>query len=89
VVFLGPGTIVEIDETCVGKRKYDRGRLIRTNQWMFGGIERGTKNSFLVLVEARNANTLLPIIQDWINPGTTIYSDLWGAYGGISNLPQV
>jgi len=89
VVFLGPGTIVEIDETCVGKRKYDRGRLIRTNQWMFGGIERGTKNSFLVLVEARNANTLLPIIQDWILPGTTIYSDLWGAYGGITNLPEV
>jgi len=38
----GPGTIVEIDETCVSKRKYERGRLIRPNQWMFGGIKRGS-----------------------------------------------
>jgi len=56
---------------------------------MFRGIERGTNKCFLILVEHRNADTLLPIIQDWILPGTTIMSDLWGAYGGIGNLPQV
>jgi hypothetical protein len=38
----GPGITVEIDETCVSKRKYNRGRLIRPNQWMFGAIERGS-----------------------------------------------
>lgn len=84
----GPGVEVEIDETCVSKRKYDRGRLVRPNQWMFGGIERLTKMVFLVLVEHRNADTLLPIIQEYINPGSVIYSDLWRAYGGIAALPQ-
>ena len=84
----GLGADVEIDETCLSKRKYQRGRLIRPNQWMFGGIERGTKRAFMVLVDQRNAATLLPIIQQYIAPGSTVYSDLWRAYGGIPALPQ-
>jgi len=84
----GPGTIVELAETCFRKRKNESGQSVRTNQWMCGGIERATKSSFLVLVEARNAQTLLTVIQDWIHPGSTIVSDLWGAYGGMENLPQ-
>lgn len=38
----GPGIIVEIDEAKFGKRKYNRGRII-SREWVFGGIERGTK----------------------------------------------
>lgn len=84
----GPGTIVEIDETCVSKRKYNRGRLVRPNQWMFGGIQRGTNEAFLVLVDQRDAATLLPIIQQYVLPGSTVMSDLWRAYGGIQALPE-
>lgn len=80
--------MVEIDETCLSKCKYERGRIIRSNQWMFGGIERETKKSFLVLVEKRDADSLLPIIQQYVLPGTTIFSDLWRAYGGIAGLPE-
>ena len=40
----------------------------------------------MVPVDRRDAATLLPIIQQFILPGTTIVSDLWGAYNTVGNL---
>lgn len=40
------------------------------------------------MVERRNADTLLPIIQKYIKPNTTIISDLWAAYRKIGDLPE-
>ena len=34
---------------------------------------------FLVPVEKRDAETLLPILQQYVLPGTTVVSDLWRA----------
>jgi transposase-like protein len=78
----GPGKIVEIDEAKIGKRKYNRGRYIE-GQWVFGGIERDTRNFFIVPVPDRTANTLLEIIKEWIHPGTTIISDCWSSYNRL------
>jgi len=84
----GPGTIVEVDGTSISARKFhDRSFPVNDRQWMFGGFERGTKKSFLKLVETCDPTTLLPIIQESVLPGTTIMSDLWEAYGGIYCLP--
>ena len=85
----GPGTIVEIDETVLTKRKYNRGQLRAETQWFFGGVERGTSNCFLVPVERRNSATLLPLIRNHIHPGTTIISDCWSAYGGIEAMGEL
>ncbi|KAJ8976845.1 hypothetical protein NQ317_012969 [Molorchus minor] len=74
----GEGTIVEIDEAKIGRRKYNRGRYLQ-GQWVFGGIERGT-----LAVEDRTSDTLLKIIQEKIKPGTTIFSDCWKAYECLS-----
>ena len=41
----GPGIIVQIDETLVFKRKYNRGRNIQ-QIWMVGGIAPETNNFF-------------------------------------------
>lgn len=40
----------------------------------------------MVPVKARNAATLLPIIQKYCIPGSVIYSDLWRAYSAISTM---
>ncbi|VDK67022.1 unnamed protein product [Cylicostephanus goldi] len=85
----GFGHVVEIDETCVTKRKYNRGRIVRRHQWLFGGYERGSGRSFLVLVRRRDARTLLRLITKYIRPGTTILSDCWQAYNRITALPQL
>ena len=65
------GGIVEIDESKFGKRKYNQGRY-RDGHWVFGGVERGSNDVFMVEVSDRSAATLLPIIQRFIKPGTTV-----------------
>ena len=60
----GPGKIVEVDESKFGKRKYNRGRRVE-GQWVFGGIERGSKRCFVVTVGDRSAATLIPLIKHW------------------------
>ena len=54
-----------------------------SNCWVFGGIERGSKDSFMMVVPDRSKNTLMPIITQYIRPGTTIISDEWRAYCDI------
>lgn len=40
---------------------------------LFGAFERVSKKLLLFPVERRDANTLIPLIQQHILPGTTIY----------------
>ena len=54
----GQGNTVEIDESKFGRRKYNVGRLIE-GQWVFGGICRETRESFMVPVPDRTGDTLL------------------------------
>ncbi|KAK3857040.1 hypothetical protein Pcinc_036676 [Petrolisthes cinctipes] len=49
-------------------------------QWVFGGICRKTRSSFMIPVTTRDKDTLLNIIKERIKPGTTIISDCWQAY---------
>ena len=46
----GPGKIVEIDESKIGKRKYHRGHVVE-GQWVVGGIEVDSRKCFIVTVE--------------------------------------
>lgn len=80
----GSGTTVEIDESKFGRMKYHKGRFIE-GQWVFGGICRETKACFLVPVERRDKDTLLPIIRAQILPGTRVISDMWKAYDCLND----
>ena len=77
----GPGIEVETDEYKL--RKYNRGRAV-DGHWVFGGMERGREDSFLVEVAHRDAATLLPIIANHVKPGSIIYSNEWSAYNQLS-----
>ena len=77
--------VVEIDESKFFHRKYHRGRY-REGRWVFGGIERVSKKCFLVIVDRRDAATLLPLIEEWVLPGTHIMTDGWLAYQQIPNI---
>lgn len=79
----GPGCTVEI-EAKIGKRKYNRDRLVK-GHWIFGGYERDTKKIFIAPVEDRTEKTLLACIKEWILPGTTILSDCWKSYNCLGN----
>ena len=85
VMLGGPGKIVEINESKFGKRKYNQGRY-KEGHWVFGAIERDSNDAFMVEVTDRSANALLPIIQTYIRPGTTVFSDEWRAYSQITSL---
>ena len=88
----GPGRIVQIDESLFAhKPKYHRGRAPRNEIWVFGMAD-CTSNpalGFMQIVERRNAETLLPIIQRHILPGSIVYSDQWAAYNRVGNIAGI
>ena len=54
---------VEIDESKFDKHKYYRGHRVE-GQWVFGGREKYNKRKvFMIPVENRKEETLIPIIQ--------------------------
>ena len=80
----GDWHVVQIDEICIGKRKYNIGRLpAHSQKWFFGGIDLETKNVFYVYVPNRKSETLLEKIQEHIHPGSIIMSDGWKGYNTV------
>jgi hypothetical protein len=80
----GHNKTVEIDESKFGRRKYNPGYSVR-GQWVFGGVERESSRTFLVLVPERTADILVNVMCAWIEPGTII-SDCCAAYRDIGSL---
>eukprot|EP00795_Rhopilema_esculentum_P011715 gene11715-83_t len=54
--------------------------------WILGVYEEDTKKGLLVPVPASDQATLLPIVQEWVEPNTMIWTDMSAAY---PNLPQL
>ena len=79
--------MVEIDESLFLWRKNHVGQL-REEMWVLGGYEQARRRGFLVRVDRRDAATLLPIIQQWVAPGSIIWTDMWAAYK-YNQLPNM
>ncbi|CAI2732840.1 unnamed protein product [Schistosoma spindalis] len=86
--FGGVGRIVEIDETVVRKRKYNKGRSVKED-WVLGIYDRSSRKGHFQKVTNRQATTIIPIIQEYVLPGTTIYTDDWRAYRCLHRLGYV
>ena len=81
----GTSIVVEIGESKYFHRKYHRGQW-RQGHWVFGAIERHSGRCCVVEVPDRTRETLTPIIQEWILPGSRIISDGWAAYAHIDEI---
>jgi hypothetical protein len=81
----GPGKIVEVDESLIGKRKYNRGQIVK-GKWLLGGVERGSMDCFLVECENnhRDHHVLISLIKKHVRPGTLIISEGWKGYIPLS-----
>lgn len=79
----GINTIVEIYESKLGKRKYNKGHRVK-GAWIFGMVERTNERKIrLMAVEDRKAETLDGILRKHVDARSTIYSDCWAEYKNI------
>ncbi|KAG0438155.1 hypothetical protein DMUE_3263 [Dictyocoela muelleri] len=81
----GVGKTVEIDETYITKRKYNKGRNVR-KIWVVGGICREDKSVFFHVSKKRNAKRLEDIIYRNVRKGTSIITDHCSCYDNLSRL---
>ena len=80
----GEGVIVELDETKMGKRKYNRGHRVE-GVWVLGGDERTSERRiFMARVDDRSSATILAVILKFVRPGSIVITDLWRSYSQLS-----
>lgn len=80
----GVGIIVEIDESKLSKRKYNKGHRVN-GVWVIGGVEiTAERKMFAIPVEKRDAETIAEIINTHVIPGSIIRTDCWRGYGFLS-----
>lgn len=78
----GVGEIIEIDECKIGRRKYERGRVVE-GSWILGMIHRGHATNYRLEIcpdNKRDKDTLVGLIKKHVMPGTEIHTDCWKGY---------
>ena len=75
----GPGHLVQLDESCFGRRKYNVGRT-GGQMWVFGGIDTTNGRFFMRVVRNRTVRTLGEIISQQVRPGTMVHTDQHRSY---------
>lgn len=79
----GPGIIIEVDETKLGKRKYNRGHRV-DGVWALVGIERTLeKKIFIIPIENRSSEIIDNILCKHVKEGSIIYTDCWKGYQNL------
>ena len=69
------------DRKCKDSKGNPKGNPWGGYPWTLGGVMRGTKRCFLKrILGKRSREVMLPILKQFILPGTTIISDKWKAY---------
>ena len=90
----GRNEIVEINESKIAKRKYNKGYKVE-GVWVISGIQKSrlknkiknvNKRLFLLPIEERNIENISEIIKTYVKKGTTIYTDCWKGYNDLKNI---
>lgn len=66
--------IVEVDIKVICKLKNNQ------DLWVFGGISRTSRKLFCIVVDGQNEDTLLPLMQTYIDNGSYVCTDACPAY---------
>ncbi|KAG0420462.1 hypothetical protein DMUE_6341, partial [Dictyocoela muelleri] len=66
---------VEVDKSAFTKRKYGKGRLVKT-LWCISGICRETRECFFELSESRSSEKIHEVLKKYIKKDTHIISDV-------------
>ncbi|XP_023217056.1 uncharacterized protein LOC111619544 [Centruroides sculpturatus] len=82
----GPNKTVEIDETLICKRKYEKGCKLKSAKWVVGGICRQDDSCFICQVNDRSENTLNWVISKFVKSGSLVLTDEWKGYNHINDL---
>jgi hypothetical protein len=83
----GEGSVIEIDESMVGKRKFNKGRWV-DGTWLLGftDIHTGELRIIKCPDNKRDTITLIPLIRQHIKRRTTIITDCWGGYNELEQF---
>lgn len=84
----GPNCVVQIDESKFNFNvKAHRGHAPRSPIWVFGIVDTSFSpaRGYMQIVERRDKETLIGIIQAHVRPYTVVNSDEWAAYASLSN----
>ena len=70
-------------------RKYNRGRIpTNTQYWVLGMVERVSKKIILIDLKGqqRTRGVLIPLITQYVRPGSVIMTDSWRAYDSLGSM---
>lgn len=83
-MFGGSDKPVEVDESYFGPKSEEgkRGRGSERKVPVIGIVERGGRIHTEVIPDAKKA-TLQPVIEETVQPGTTVNTDEWQGYNGL------
>ena len=83
----GEGTCVHLDETPWTKRKNKRGKRFRSNTvWVIGAVNIFQKKCAVEFLPSRGHQDVLPFVEEYIQPGTTIHTDCLPTYKILKDM---
>lgn len=76
----GPNIVVTVNETKLGKRKYNRNHYVKSI-WCIFVIERTKeRRCFVVPIENKNSKIILTILKKYVLPQITVYTNCGKVY---------
>lgn len=85
----GDGKIVQVDECQIVRRKYNRGKVLPGSDIWILGLKDSDGLIRLEVCEKRNRANLERLIRKWVRVGSTIHTDEWAGYRGLSGLGYI